>query len=590
MRIAACLGLVACFVGLPLLSSAGCSCQAGVEGTGGSGPGSGPGTGQGGSSGTFTTGVGGASNCITCSSDLHNVIDCDGNVIQTCPPDQGCAPGGACVPACTSAELNTSTIGCDFFSVTPACISEARGGCFAVMVANTWTSPVDVTAEYAGVSLNVANHLYIPQGQGASLTYQLVPGGQLPAGELGILFLSSYESGDFYQVDCPIGVQPALLQNTQLDLSGIGSAFHIATTAPVVMYDVYPWGGATSYVTSATLLLPTPTWGTNFVTADAWTALNGQPFTQIVASQDATTVTMVPVVNVAGGGGLPAMTANTPSTFTLNRGQVAQFLQFERLAGSVLQSDKPVSVWGGANCMNIPDNQVACDAAHQQILPVQALGEEYLAARYPPRVGAFDDQAPYMIVGTVDGTVLSYDPQPAGAPTTLDQGQVSIFFTDQPFVVRSQDENHPFYVAAYMTGGGTTSTGVGDPEYVNLVPPAQYLSSYLFATDPTYGNTSLVFVRKRAQDGTFKDVNLDCMGAVTGWTPVGSGGLFEVSRLKLVEGFVPQNGCDNGKHTATSEVPFGLTVWGYDAYASYGYPAGMAVDAINTVVVPPVPQ
>ena len=37
-------------------------------------------------------------------------------------------------------------------------------------------------------------------------------------------------------------------------------------------------------------------------------------------------------------------------------------------------------------------------------------------------------------------------------------------------------------------------------------------------------------------------------------------------------------------------VTFGLTIWGYDHYASYAYPAGMSVEAINTVVVPPVPE
>ena len=83
------------------------------------------------------------------------------------------------------------------------------------------------------------------------------------------------------------------------------------------------------------MLVPTPTWGTNFVTADGGFPLYGNPWTQVVASQDATTVTMVPRVNVVGGGGLPGGTANTPMSFTLNRGQVAQFLQLERLAGSV---------------------------------------------------------------------------------------------------------------------------------------------------------------------------------------------------------------------------------------------------------------
>ena len=33
--------------------------------------------------------------CGKCSGDLHNVLDCDGKVVQTCPADQGCA-GGIC--------------------------------------------------------------------------------------------------------------------------------------------------------------------------------------------------------------------------------------------------------------------------------------------------------------------------------------------------------------------------------------------------------------------------------------------------------------------------------------------------------------
>src|SRR5689334_21911091 len=38
--------------------------------------------------------------CAThCSSDLHGVLDCNNGLIQTCPPEQGCA-AGACVPAC----------------------------------------------------------------------------------------------------------------------------------------------------------------------------------------------------------------------------------------------------------------------------------------------------------------------------------------------------------------------------------------------------------------------------------------------------------------------------------------------------------
>ena len=125
---------------------------------------------------------------------------------------------------------------------------------------------------------------------------------------------------------------------------------------------------------------------------------------------------------------------------------------------------------------------------------------------------------------------------------------------------------------------------------MNIVPPQQYLSSYLFATDPTYRYTSLVFFRQKDPSNAFQDVTLDCMGPVTDWMPVGSSGKYEVSRLTIVAGGSPTGSCDNGVHTATSNVPFGLTVWGYDTDVSYGYPAGMSVKPINTVVIPPTPQ
>lgn len=583
-----------CVVGAGVCSG----CEAGNNGLGGGTADGGNGSGAdngGGSTANFNPDGGGPpSGCTTCSADLHQVLDCDGGLIQQCPPETGCSVGGSCVAPCQAAAENKSTIGCDFYSMTPGVIAESRGSCFAVMVANTWTSPVALQAEYAGQTIDASQYTYVPQGQGASLTYQPLSGGMLGPGELGIMFLSKYESGDLFQIDCP--VPQALEINTHVDdgsaeypgVTGFGNAFHITTTAPVVAYDVYPWGGSPSFVSSATLLIPTPAWSTNYVTADGWDANFGNPWTQIVGSEDGTTVTFVPVAAVTGGGGLPGGAANAPITFTLNRGQAAQFLQPTRLAGSVVDSDKPVGVWGGSSCMNIPTpNTGYCDAGHQQLLGVQNLGNEYLVARYPSRGG--DDNAPISFVGIVDGTTITADPAIPGVPPTLNRGQLVTLNTTEPFSVKSQDADHPFYVAAYMTGSGMGS-GIGDPEYVNIVPPLQYLNSYLFATDPTYRYTSLVFKRQKDASGFFQDVTLDCMGAVTGWTPVGAGGQYEVARFHIVSNGAPVGGCDNGVHTATSPVPFGLSVWGYDQDVSYGYPAGMSVKAINTVIVPPVPQ
>jgi hypothetical protein len=141
-----------------------------------------------------------------------------------------------------------------------------------------------------------------------------------------------------------------------------------------------------------------------------------------------------------------------------------------------------------------------------------------------------------------------------------------------------------------MTGHEMFTTFEGDAETVNVVPPEQYLDSYLFLTDSTYSNTHLVFVRRKNSSGMFEDVTLDCAGTLTGWQPVGNGGKYEVTRIDLVAGGMPQGKCNNGVHTATSTGPFGLTVWGWDSAVSYAYPAGMSTLPINTVQVPAATQ
>ena len=45
--------------------------------------------------------------------------------------------------------------------------------------------------------------------------------------------------------------------------------------------------------------------------------------------------------------------------------------------------------------------------------------------------------------------------------------------------------------------------------------------------------------------------------------------------------------CKNGPHSAESNAPFGLVVWGTDATASYDYPGGGNVGSISTAVVIP---
>lgn len=555
-----------------------------------------------GSNPSFGDDSGNSNSCaVHCSADLHDVVDCNNHVVTQCPPDQGCGTNGQCVAACDAANANKSTIGCDYYSVDPGTDGEANGSCFAAYIANTWGSPVKITLEYAGMMADAAPYAFIPSGQGTSITYTSLQsmGGQLPPNQLAIVFLADATAvtGVPLPTACPPSTQ-AFYKTAEAssENTAIINGFHITTSAPVVAYDIFPYGGSASYISSATLLIPTSAWDTNYVPIDAFakSAIAGataQPFIEVAASQDATHVTILPKVDIAGGTGVSGGTANTPVTYTLNRGQVLQLKQDTELNGSPIQSDKPVGVWGGNSCMNIDVGDTACDSGHQQLPPVKALGNEYVAARYRNR-SASDESPPWRIMGVVAGTQLTYAPAtPAGAPTTLGVGQVAQFTSSAPFIVTSQDAQHPFYVSGHMGGqnyqGG--DFGTGDPDFVNMIPPAQWLASYIFMTDPTMANTNLVLVRKKQADGSFKDVTLDCAGVVSGWLPIGTTP-YQLARVDLTVGGAAQGMCDNGRHEIKSDAPFGLTVWGWDQYVSYAYPSGASVQPINTVVVPPTPQ
>jgi hypothetical protein len=397
---------------------------------------------------------------------------------------------------------------------------------------------------------------------------------------------------------CPAGVTAGVTAAAvSSDETGIFRAFHIATSAPVVLYDIFPYGGSSSYISSATLLIPTTAWDTNYIAVDAFKKSDmagptAQPFIEITAAEDATNVTISPTAAIVGGTNVAPTGAGQPHTYALNRGQVLQLKQDAELIGSPIQSDKPIGVWGGHSCMNIDVGDTACDSGHQQLFPVKALGNEYAAIRYRNRSASNDEAPPWRIVGAVDGTTLTYDPAPpAGAPLTTKSGQTAMFYAAGPFTVKSQDPQHPFYMSGHMGGQDFHGVdhGTGDPEFVNVIPPQQYLASYVFMTDPTMANTNLVLSRAKS-NGTFKDVTLDCAGIVKGWMPVGSGGLYEYARVDLVLSGHPNGACNNGRHEIHSDAPFGVTVWGWDTYVSYAYPSGASVQPINTVVVPPTPR
>ena len=574
-------------------------------------------------------GAGDAASALGCSADLRSIVDQNGNVVTTCPDDQGCA-GGVCIAACAAAAASHGSLGCDFWVGTPVTTDVESGQaqpCFAMFVANTWPVGAVLTVAYGGKTYDPTTFGYIPS-QAATAQWPALTAQGIPVGNVAVLYLSGAADVGFVEdptdiLSCP---QATATGNSTAPVwtsaSGGGTgkyaAFHVTSSVPVTAYDVFPFGGANSHFPAAELLYPSSAWGTNYVvlaTPQGTLSPSRLEYADIVAYEDGTSVTFSPSVALPGGGSYAAVAQNGSTTFTLDAGEYAHWETSPSsldLSGSIVLATKPVSVTAGNDLFRLqPFAEPGGDATHAQIAPVSALGFDYAVSPYTTRRADLQEESIYYrIVGVVDGTTLTYDPPAAGAPTSTAQSQVSDFQVVGAFRVQSQDKNHPFALAQVMSTGNldfvdggtfrpdcatiqylTEPKACGDEDFVPLIPPTQFLSEYVFFTDPTYSTTTLDLVRTR-ENGAFHDVTVDCLGTIAGWKAVDSADTYEYARVDLLRavppGTAPDAGtCSNGRHVATSEGAFGLVVYGLDTYSSYGYPAGGNAAVLSGVVVQP---
>lgn len=560
-----------------------------------------------------------------CSADLRSVVDHAGNVVTTCPPDQGCS-SGQCIAACGAAAASHGSLGCDFWVATPVITDRDNGGqqqpCFALSIANAWPMPAVVTVAQAGSTYDATKFGYVPEQNLPPSQWPALGAQGIPVDGVAVLYLSGAAGVKYVETQamasCPQAT--ATGASTMPTATGKYGAFHITTSEPVTAYDIYPFGGGESGFPGAELVYPSSAWGTNYVVVASPQGTLQPPrrkFIDIVAAQDGTNVTFSPAVPVPGGGGYPQVQQNTSTTFALNAGEYAHWEtapSSSDFSGSIVLADHPVSVAAGEDLFRLqPFDEPGGDVTHVQILPTAAIGHEYAVSPYTTRRADLQEETiHYRVVGLVGGTQLTFDPAVAGAPASLGQGQIVDFKTAGAFLVTSQDANHPFSIAQEMSTGNVnldTDAGFrtdcatfydanqhlakacGDEEFVPLVPPAQFMGKYVFFTDPTYSTTTLSVVRAKA-NGKLEDVTIDCLGTIGGWQNVDSAGQYQYARVDLLRAVPPgtaadAGACSNGRHIASSSGPFGVIVYGLDTYASYGYPAGGNAAVLSGVVVKP---
>ncbi len=341
-----------------------------------------------------------------------------------------------------------------------------------------------------------------------------------------------------------------LVTSDQVENLGI----HVTSDAPVTVYGL----NRIPYTTDAYLGLPTGILGTEYLTLGYKNQDDGggSEFA-LVATQDGTTVTIVPAATTG------SHTAGTPYTVSLSQGQTYQLQDQtpdDDLSGSIVTADKPVAVFAGHVCANIPLGYNYCDHIVEEMTPTQAWGKDFVTVPLATRTKGDT----FRILADIDDTHVSIN---GTQVATLDRGE----FWEQIVTGLAQiTADQPVLVAQYSNS--TSYDGVTSDPFEMLIPPyEQWLTSYTVTT-PNSGFT-INYINVAAPSAAVGTITLD--GApipVSRFTPIGSSG-FSGAQLPV----------SLGAHSLASTFPFGVTVYGFATDDSYGYPGGFSLARVATV-------
>jgi hypothetical protein len=311
-------------------------------------------------------------------------------------------------------------------------------------------------------------------------------------------------------------------------------------------------------------------------------SVHATAFVTIVAAEDDTEVSVELTARVQAGG---SMTQNaSPGDVIvekLNRFDVWQIstvndaadpqdaggVPKEDLTGTIIVADKPIGVYSGAECAQVPNGTASCDHMEEQLFPVNSWGNHYIGVTTKDRADplGFGSTFPdyWRIIAALDGTQVTTNPAQTGTPVTLNQGQFIEFESGTPFEVLASG---PVLMGQFIASCGMLCS-TSDPSFMLAVPVEQFRADHVFLTPPTF-ETNYITVLAPAGAA----VQLD--GApLSGFVPVGNG--FSYLYVSVSE----------GAHVLLSDQPVGIQVYGWGQKISYGYPGGLDLRKINDVSI-----
>jgi hypothetical protein len=573
--------------------------------------------------------------CQVCFPDTNacqgqDVVRCrpDGNgfdVIATCDGSlqQECS-GGQCLDACQLAAITRDYEGCDYWAVDLDNAVEATQGAaapqqYAVVVSNASALDADVHVEIWCTAADAANPaLQCPVGQPFIVEgpFHLAPG------DLKVIDLDPREVDGSTRPELNDG--PGTFHSS--------NAYHVVSNAPIIAYQFNPLENVGVFSNDASLLLPREALSDSYMiaswpqtvtqTGDSNTNLgeNLRAFLTIVGVEDDTTVDLGLTTRVLGGGGVPAGNAGETLTVHLDRFDVVNLetddFNADFTGTSVHARElKKIAVFTGSEASDSPRFDTlagrSCCADHleEQVFPEDSFGTHFVAVHTPSRTKMIDaagwdvgvilaEPEIFRILASRDDTVVTTNLPPPQDRFALGRGDDVFINSPRDFLVRSTG---PIALLQVPVGqlavgiptvvpGGERTPG-GDPSLIYLPPIEQWRDRYLFLVPNKYAFDTLMIAAPATAhliyDGLPIDMVATCQHDPIGMQePPGGGAPVEYVAIRCQLSFPVPGGAgaqDDGVHlvTAMGGERFGLVVWGWDSFVSYGYPAGSNVERIN---------
>ncbi|MGL4422683.1 MAG: fibro-slime domain-containing protein, partial [Gemmataceae bacterium] len=397
----------------------------------------------------------------------------------------------------------------------------------------------------------------------------------------GIGFSKSFAVGPHQVATIDIDLQADLWTTSDLVTN---KGIHVTADTEVAVYGL----SHVRATTDAFLAIPTDVLGTEYITLGYENANHG--FTNeipyigtqfaIVGTKDATTVTITPSETTG------ARAKGVPYTIVLNRGQTYQLRNTDfdtDLTGTRIDADQPISVFSGNSMAFVPAGYAAGDHLVEQNTPLHTWGTKFASVQldqpYDYKIIHTDkphwipDADTFRFIASEDNTVITVNGKTLPEwklelPPVLNSGEFAELFLPVHADIQS---NRPINVAQF-SNGHKYDGAIADPFMMYLAPVEQYLNNYTITTPSSGFNFHRLNVTAKAADIGMVLLNGTPIPA-SQFKPIGPTGTWYGAQVQV----------NVGSYTLEGPNPFGLVVYGFELYDSYGYVGGLAFKNLTPV-------